>query len=615
MLNYPGFRSDLREASIMLAGQNANIVFYRNPARFDPLPYEVTDGSVQRGFRRGVIPLDIPKDFSKALSDILGEKEVLFSLRNSSPGDIEDAFIKVFESGSFLEEFFNDYRVSVKFDFLKFLFVGPYGAYGTLRILTPHEGMENISWTLLRTTDDVDAIVYNANLGSIEGYRTLITDQRFDVIGFSPLVLEKDTDLMVYGAELSPSSLKIVGGPGVQRIPPDVFLGAFPVDIMVYCGGEEICRQLAEILQKSSGMADFASIPDIAIYDAGRIIVTPKRGLRARESPKSKSDDVPFEITDVYHRTNYVKRRNEIGVTSPHIIDHIGMRRLMITYSDHCKAHCNFCGVPKNEQKKRGLEDIISEMKDKLLTDEEYDSVHFFDNTFSTYRGDVVKLCQRIIEEGLERFPKACKFRADQVTGEMLDVFAKAGFTRVFYGIESFDDRVLEFMEKGITAKQNMAALEMTLKAGIRPGINLILPSAVDDDVSVLNTIRTTLDFVKRGATLNLMPYMAASFNTPITKKHPELIEYAEFYVGGMRGAYRRPSRVLLPDKMERLSAEGQKRLEERMDDIKSAAGVLVSINAYSLIYLAEVAGLLNEPGLKSEIDAVVDAEIQGATE
>ncbi len=609
---YAGFERELREASIILSLQDANIVFYRNVARFDPLPYETMDDNFQRGFRRGVLLLSVPKDFTKALSDHLEGKEILFSFRNSVPMNVEEAFMEAFKSNSTLEEVFDEQGIPTRSEFLKFLFVGPYGAYGTLRILTPNEGVENISWSLLRTTNNVDSIVYNANLGSIEGYKKLITDNKFDVIGFSPIVLEKDVDLMIEGAKLSPHSLKIAGGSGVQRIPPDIFLKTFPVDITVYGQGEEACRSLAEILSKDSSRNDFGSIPNIAFYNNGKIIVTEKVRLKSYESPKSQSDDIPFEVTDIYHRTNYIKRREELGVTSPQIIDHIGKRRLMITYSDHCKASCAFCGVPKNEQKKRNIEDIVSEMKEKLLQTKDYDSVHFFDNTFSTHRKDVLILCQRIIEEGLEIVPKACKFRADQVDKEMLDVFAKAGFTRIFYGIESFDDEVLEFMEKRTTAKQNIDALTMTLDAGIKPGINLILPSPADNKETVLKTIRTTLDFVKRGATLNLMPYMCAGFNTPITKKYPELIEYSEFFVEGMRNIYRRPYCVKLPAKMEELSKEGQKRLTERMTEIKNFTGLLVSINAYSLIYLAEVAGLLSEPDLKREINVVVNAEIQG---
>ena len=130
---------------------------------------------------------------------------------------------------------FREVGIYARKDFIKFLFVSPYGAYGkTLRVILPAQGVEDISYFLLRGGDNIDSIVYNIHLGSREGYRSLLSHTGFDVIGFSPVVIDNDVELMVDASRLSPRSLKIMGGVIVRHAPVEELLRAFPVDVVAY---------------------------------------------------------------------------------------------------------------------------------------------------------------------------------------------------------------------------------------------------------------------------------------------------------------------------------------------------------------------------------------------
>jgi radical SAM superfamily enzyme YgiQ (UPF0313 family) len=60
-------------------------------------------------------------------------------------------------------------------------------------------------------------------------------------------------------------------------------------------------------------------------------------------------------------------------------------------------------------------------------------------------------------------------------TPEVLSSMRQSGCSHLVYGLESFNDRILKNIGKGVTAHQNMLAVRMTLEAGIRPIPNQIM--------------------------------------------------------------------------------------------------------------------------------------------
>jgi len=58
---------------------------------------------------------------------------------------------------------------------------------------------------------------------------------------------------------------------------------------------------------------------------------------------------------------------------------------------------------------------------------------------------------------------------------EILKLMRQSGCSHLVYGLESFNNRVLKNIGKGVTVRQNVKAIEMTLEAGIRPIPNQII--------------------------------------------------------------------------------------------------------------------------------------------
>src|SRR5258708_37573955 len=75
---------------------------------------------------------------------------------------------------------------------------------------------------------------------------------------------------------------------------------------------------------------------------------------------------------------------------------------------------------------------------------------------------------QREIEEANLPLTWECLRRVTQVDKALFDQMHRAGCKRIFFGIESGDEKVLKEMKKGITPDQARAAVEACVAAGIK---------------------------------------------------------------------------------------------------------------------------------------------------
>ncbi len=80
----------------------------------------------------------------------------------------------------------------------------------------------------------------------------------------------------------------------------------------------------------------------------------------------------------------------------------------------------------------------------------------------------------------------------------------QAGCRRIYFGIESGDDRILALMNKRVTTAQARRAVEVSHRAGLEVGAFFILFYPGDTDETVLNTLRfaTSLPLEYLGLTL-----------------------------------------------------------------------------------------------------------------
>jgi len=176
---------------------------------------------------------------------------------------------------------------------------------------------------------------------------------------------------------------------------------------------------------------------------------------------------------------------------------------ITVVTSRGCYAACKYCsirsfydGMPGSNWRGRSPENVLDELEEIV---ERFGSkkVKFEDaNLFgpgSKGRERVVRLAEGIIERDLGlTFRFEC--RAENVDHDVFSLLKRAGLEEVFVGIESFVPRVLDYMNKGSTVDENLRALEVLARLGIRAGLGFI---AFDPDTT-LEEFFTNLEMVKK---------------------------------------------------------------------------------------------------------------------
>ena len=407
----------IKSASDALSLQKANVLFYRRaPFRGQILENEVESRGIAYGFRRGTMPVAVPRDFVKALLEIW-DTEVLLSLRQHTQSDIEGAFRETIGGD---KDAFSRYGISARQDFLKMLIIASYGAFeGELRVIDPEYGVENLSHFMLRETDFVDSRVYNPNLGGLDRLEWILANERFGIIGMCPIVLENDVEVMTRVGRLNPDALRVAGGPEFFSIPPEEFLRSFPVDVVVKGPGERTLARIAETVFKKERLS---ALGGIWIYEDGKVTHADDLKRPANTSLESHPEDVPIRKEDVYHGTTYVRARKKKATVQG---DHIGSKPIAITITDHCRGKCVFCDTPRNtmrmgkeeriEAARAAVDRIRKELQEGTSEGHEpHDAVQIFDNNFTTHRDVVEEFCREVIRQGLQGIRKSCKGRVNE---------------------------------------------------------------------------------------------------------------------------------------------------------------------------------------------------------
>lgn len=131
-----------------------------------------------------------------------------------------------------------------------------------------------------------------------------------------------------------------------------------------------------------------------------------------------------------------------------------------------CPYQCNYC-VKSYGTKIAQLttERIIAEMK--LWIDLfGIKAIRFIDDTFTINKRRVVELCQEIIRQKIE-VEWACLSRTDNLDLEVLTWMKKAGCKRIYFGMESGSQRILDIYKKNMNVSEAMKTLHLCRKAGI----------------------------------------------------------------------------------------------------------------------------------------------------
>jgi len=300
-----------------------------------------------------------------------------------------------------------------------------------------------------------------------------------DILGFSTLSSSGRTAAIIAGeVKKEKPNVTTVFGNYHATFNPERILKTYPfVDVIVRGEGEHASLELAKCLEKKSNLKE---ILGITFRNRKQIVSTPDRPLI------KKIDSLPFpdrELLDVeYHST----------IVGANIAP---KRFTSIISSRGCVYRCRFCGCrkfAKNIWRPRSVENILEELR--LLVSEGYRQFLFVDDNFALNQKRAVKLCREIRKENMG-IDWICDSRVDHCSYEMLRETVRAGCIMAYFGIESANQKVLDYYNKQTTPQQAEVAVGNARKAGVDVVVGSFIVGAPKE---TRQEIQNTLKFAQR---------------------------------------------------------------------------------------------------------------------
>jgi radical SAM superfamily enzyme YgiQ (UPF0313 family) len=160
-----------------------------------------------------------------------------------------------------------------------------------------------------------------------------------------------------------------------------------------------------------------------------------------------------------------------------------------------CTYHCRFCncaGIARNKWRPRSAENTVKELCE--LASEGYKQVLFVDDSFTLNPKRALDICRGIRREKLD-LQWICEGRVDNCSRELFQEMSKAGLKVLYFGIESANQRILDYYHKTITPQKSENAVKTARKAGVDVIIGSFVVGAPDETRA---EIQNTINFAKR---------------------------------------------------------------------------------------------------------------------
>ncbi|MEE9379082.1 MAG: radical SAM protein [Candidatus Lokiarchaeia archaeon] len=400
---------------------------------------------------------------------------------------------------------------------------------GTKNFLSPPMGLWRIEAFLRNKMDEVKVDIFDPNLhiDVFQEFSKLLNNKKFDIIGFSPLhfTLDYDISLMYFCVQNSPESLFIAGGQEATFNSKFLFKNFSELNLIIAGEGEKPLKKLVEVLKKHP------------IEEVKRNVDLLKQieGLFLRDSNILTKPNLPMDyelFKEVTMLTNFdVIPQKEYWdlissyYTEEELKDNELKKKILVLKpftSNYCPYNCVFCSstnfqsfAAKAPVRSISLktEDMEIYLRELLKNQPKAKTILFKDdNFFDRGNKDNVDMLKMFIKLGKE-FPSlsfATKTRIDTFIREpeLIGLLKKANFFFVSLGVESFSQKELKYMNKGVSPEDNKKVLRELNKAGIKSIIYIILSTLVTLVEDIFLTIDSCIEFIERGDVVKVFPYM-----------------------------------------------------------------------------------------------------------
>ena len=326
-------------------------------------------------------------------------------------------------------------------------------------------------------------LAYLASFGQKYGHQFEILDlnfskkeitgevlKNFDVIGITadtpryPLALEIAQKVKSLGKTV------VMGGYHVTFMDKDA-LAHGSVDYVVRGEGEEILTNLLNALENNQ---DVENIDGISFIKDGKY-------FRTKDAkPPQNLNELPFPARELLELDKYHTTLN-------------GLESINMVTSRGCPFDCYFCSSSRFgglKWRARSPKSIADEIE-YLYSTYKYKAFEFLDDNFTLNPKRVYEFADELEKRNIDII-WWCFSRADTIVKNeaMVKRMAEVGLYRVFLGLESGSEDVLDDYNKHISLNQQVEAIKILQKYGVLVHGSFIIGDENETEEMIMNTVK-----------------------------------------------------------------------------------------------------------------------------
>ncbi len=266
-----------------------------------------------------------------------------------------------------------------------------------------------------------------------------------------------------------PSVFIAVGGHHVTQIKENALRESDAIDAVLLGEAEFAMENLANALEQKKSLLGMTGV---IVRDVSSFSIGPP-------APRLENlDDIPFPARHLVNIHEYVpalEQYKRLPVTN------------MIT-TRGCPYKCIFCSSGNTKAYYRSPGNVLEEMK-ILVNEYKVRDITFWDDTFTLNKKRVLELMELIKKEKMD-LVWCCNSRVNTIDRELLEKMSAAGCWKMFFGVESMNQKQLNTLKKGVLVPQIHAAIKGCKEFGIESECSFIFGTPGETYQEGLDTIR-----------------------------------------------------------------------------------------------------------------------------
>lgn len=341
----------------------------------------------------------------------------------------------------------------------------------------------------------------------------------------------------------------------------------FPLEVLSNCMADVLIKGepdevFGELVRAISQREDLANVAGIAFKKEDTISNNPDKGRINR------LDNLPMPAYELMDASLYF----ETLIPGPFAL---------VQSSRGCPFSCNYCVTTFGSRFIAKSAEVVLEELEFLKYNNRIKSFRFIDDTFTINKKRVIAICEGIIERKLN-LKWTCLSRTDTLSEDMLYWMKKAGCVRIYFGLESGSQRILDYYKKNVNLTEVKETLLLCKKIGIEVVGFFMGGLSMETDEDFEQTVRFALDSKITFASfceLTLYP------GTELYELNKEEVEFSLFpYVN----RYKNPEAAA---RFERWSKEFHRRFYHRPQSVYNLSKTFVKEMSSSLHFVKNVMG------------------------